>query len=288
MKYDLISPRSKDELLSEIKTRQGTPFRFVAGNTDLLLEIKKSKPTDLSLINLGLLDLPEMRSIQIENNGLRIGSLVTAAQLVDHDELGKRLPLLKKAAHSVASPQIREVATLGGNLCTASPAGDMSCALVALEAVIEILSDSGDLRTLPIGDFFHGVRKTDLKENEVLYSIWIPTQKIEGRIVSDFVKIGIRKSMEISIVALAYQFQLDSSGNIQKSGLALGSVAAVIPFAKSACQCLEGKNFNSIDEDTKQEFLGKVMEYAAPISDVRASAWYRTQVLSNITKAIFE
>ena len=120
------------------------------------------------------------------------------------------------------------MATVGGNLCTASPAGDIVCALMALKAACEILNIDGKLRTVPMGDFFLDVRKTALKKDEILRSITIPPNVQNSKLHSGFIKIGTRRSMECAVVSLAYHIQLDDTGNIIAAGVAIGSVAPTV------------------------------------------------------------
>ncbi len=293
MDFDVISPETTDELLEAISKQQNSNFRFGAGYTDLILELKGQEEEDLTVINLDRLNDEQFTAIQRTDDGIRLGSMVTAGQIVADKELQKQYPVLYEAALNLASMQIRQVATIGGNLCTASPAGDMSCALVALEADCEILNAKGELRIVHINDFFTGVRKTVLQKDEVLRSILITSPPMgempEGqRGLSSFIKVGTRQSMECSVVSLAHHILLDDNGNITHAGVAIGSSAPTIMFAQSACDFLIGKSFSGITESEKNEFADKIMEYASPISDIRASAWYREEVLHNISKSIFE
>ena len=202
--------------------------------------------------------------------------------------------MLHQAANTLASKQIRQVATVGGNICTASPAGDMATALVALEAICEILSTKNEIREVPLKEFMTGVRKTTLKKNEILRSISIPLRffatlrMTKNKNYSDFIKIGTRKSMECAIVSLAYHFLIDDEDKIQYAGIAIGSSAPTIKFTKSACDFLIGKRIKELNEDDITNFANKVIEYATPISDIRGSEWYRKQVLFNISKSILE
>lgn len=285
MDFDVISPRTKGELLDVIGANQNKNFRFGAGYTDLLLELQNKDTSDLLVVNLGLLKEDCFCTICVENEGLRLGALVTAGMIVANNFIKEEYPVLFQAVDSVASRQIRQTATIGGNLCTASPSGDMSCALVALQATCEILDNAGNLRVIPLKDFFTGVKKHALSKNEVLQSIFIPKNK-QSNCDSGFIKIGKRKSMEIAILSLAYHFQKDKNGVIVAAGLAIGAVAPVIRFTDSACDFLLGKS--QLSQAEKELFAQKVLEYAAPISDHRASEWYRREVLKNVSVGLFE
>ncbi|MDP8208634.1 MAG: FAD binding domain-containing protein [Candidatus Electryonea clarkiae] len=288
MNFNVASPETNEELFEVIAANQGRNFRFGAGCTDLLIELKKQPEKDLTVINLGYLNDPQFNSIENNDGSVRIGALVTANRITSDLTIQERLPVLYEAANQLASGQIRQVATIGGNLCTASPAGDMACALVALKAECEILSANGKVRVVPIEDFFTGVRKTDLKENEILRSVQIPVNNSGEKVHSGFIKVGVRRSMECSVVSLAYHIQITADDIITLAGIAIGSVAPTIKFASSACEYLTGKRFSEIGSSESEEFATKILEYASPISDIRASAWYREEVLFNISKSIFE
>ncbi|MDP6457426.1 MAG: FAD binding domain-containing protein, partial [Candidatus Marinimicrobia bacterium] len=195
--------------------------------------------------------------------------------------------VLIEAIESLASVQIRSVATVGGNICTASPAGDVSCALVALDADCEILTVNGDVRSVPLVEFFSGVKETVLKKDEVLRSVVVPLDKLDDKVLSGFVKVGTRNSMEIAIVSLAYHILTDEDGIISASGVAVGSVAETVIFTQKACDFIKEKNTLQMTKSDREQFADGVVEYAAPISDMRASEWYRRQVLWNISSNVF-
>ncbi len=290
--FDVISPGNVDELLLEIENNQSNNFRFGAGYTDLLLELRKQSGPKINVINLSNLNDPDFSSIVKSEINIRIGSLVTACEIVKNNDINELFPVLHKAANTLASKQIRQVATVGGNICTASPAGDIATALVALEAVCEILSTKNEIRVVPISEFMLGVRKTALKKNEILRSVVIPLRffaslrMTNDRIISDFIKIGTRKSMECAVVSLAYHILQDDEDKIRYAGIAIGSSAPTIKFTKNAYEFLIGKRIKELNDDDIIEFAKKVLEYASPISDIRGSEWYRKQVLFNISKSI--
>lgn len=282
MNFEITTPTTKTDLLKAIKSTKN--FRFGAGYTDLLMEFKKSPPKDLIVINLGQLNDKSFSSIAKTKTQFRIGAMVTASKIISDKFINDKFPVLHHAANNLASTQIRNVATIGGNLCTASPSGDVACALMALNATCEILSATNKIRKVSIKDFFIGVRKTVLKKNEILQSITIPINE-KGKLHSGFIKIGTRLSMECSVVSLAYHFKLDAKQKIKSAGIAIGSSAPTILFTQSACDFIKGK---TIDEIDKTQFAQKILSYASPISDIRGSAWYRKEVLFNISKNIFE
>ena len=286
MNFNTISPLTITELLEAIKSNQNNHFRFGAGYTDLILELQHQDENDLTIINLAKLNDSSLKNTSKTNLGIRIGALSTMANILDNNDLYV-FPVLIEAVKSLASPQIRATATIGGNICTASPAGDVSCALVSLNALCEIINSDGNIRTVPIVDFFTGVKTTVLQKDEFLRSVLIPTNSNGIEPVSGFIKIGNRNSMEIALVSLAFHITHDDKGVINNAGISIGSVAKTIMLAESASAFLKGKNINQLSVDDTNQFANLILNYANPISDIRASAWYRKQVLWNISKSIF-
>jgi aerobic carbon-monoxide dehydrogenase medium subunit len=287
MDFEIINATTTDELLKAIKDNQHNNFKIGAGYTDLILELKQQAVEDLTIINIAQLYESSFNAITEEDDYIVIGALVTASDIVNSKIIKELYPVLYQATLSVASTQIRNLATIGGNICHASPSADMSAALVALQAKCTILNSEGKKRTEPLVTFIQDVRKTSLAKNEILKSITI--QKNSGaNIKSGFEKVGTRNSMECSIVSLSYHIQYKNTGVIEKAGVSCGAVAPVIPYATSACDFFIGKNIKEISETDRITFAKKVLAYASPISDIRASEWYRKEVLFNLSKTIFE
>ena len=285
MDFNVVSPKTEEDLLSVISENQGSEFRFGAGFTDLLLELKGRFTSGLKVINISQLNEEKFNNIIDMGDYIHVGTNVTSQDLIESALLNMNYNVLKEAANSVASTQIRNAATIGGNICTASPSGDMSCALISLQSICEILNTNGEIREESLSEFIQNVRKTSLAKNEILRNVKIPKNNTEKQ-YSGFIKVGNRNSMEISIVSFAYHLQLNTIDKIIKAGIAIGSVAPRIPFAKDACIYLEGKIFNQILLNEREELAKKVLQYASPISDIRASEWYRKEVLYNICRDI--
>ena len=286
MDFYTVSPHTTAELLETIKQNQENHFRFGAGYTDLIPELQMQKQDDLTVINLAKLKDKDFTSISDSKEGSRIGALATMTDVLFNESLQK-FPALIEAVESLASVQIRSVATVGGNICTASPAGDVSCALVALDADCEILNTGGKIRTVPIAEFFTGIKTSVLKKNEILRNVLIPSFTSSERTVSGFIKIGNRNSMEIALASFAYHITADQDGVIASASAAIGSVAETIRYTASASEFLLGKNVDQLTKADSEKFANLVLEYANPITDIRASAWYRRKVLWNISKSIF-
>ena len=285
MDFDVINTTTKEELLKAIADNQNNDFRFGAGYTDLINQFSHQPVEGLTVINIANLNEPSFNSIKEEAESIILGTLVTATQLVNSKLIKEQYPVLHQAACSVASTQIRNSATIGGNVCNASPSADMSGALVALQAVCIVLNSNGEERREPLVSFIQGVGITSLAKNEILHQISIPMNN-HNNLISGFEKVGSRNSMEISIVSLAYHVQYNNDGIIEKAGVSCGAVAPTIPFVDSACDFLLGKNIHSLTGTDKKTFAQNVLEYAKPISDIRASAWYRKEVLYNLCRTI--
>lgn len=289
MNFQIISPETIQDLKKDIQRLQGQSFRFGAGYTDLLMELRKSPNPELTIVNLARVTDPDFTQIKWDENGFFLGAMVSAFQIHSHAEIEQHFPVLKMAAMQLASTQIRQVATVGGNLCTASPSGDLICALVALNAQLEIMNVHGELRSVSIHEFYLGVRKTVLNSDEFLYRIFIPFNFQEIQILhSTFIKIGTRKAMECSVVSLAYHIQLDNGGKVVHAGIGLGAVAPTVKYAESACHMLKNNHWVQWSPENKSTFVKLIMDCASPISDIRATAWYRTQVLHNLSLSILE
>src|ERR1039458_273833 len=231
MNFNVISPKNESELFDAMRNNLDG-FRFGAGYTDLILEIKKQDPKSLLVINLAQLNDDKFNSMNHDSDFLNIGSLISVASIENDAFIKQNFPVLHQAAKSLASSQIRQVATVGGNLCTASPSGDVACALVALNATCEVINTEEISRIIPIKEFFISPRKTIMKNDEILRRIIAPLIDKQTNIHSGFIKVGTRRSMECSVVSLAYHICYNSDGIITNAGIAIGAVAPTIRFTE--------------------------------------------------------
>ena len=287
MNFDIESPVTREELVQSLRKHQSANFRLGAGFTDLLIELKNSDQAELTLINLSQLEDEEFSGMSFNPTEFRVGALVTVAQISKNSAIQQNFPVLQQAALSLASGQIREVATIGGNICQASPSGDLSCALVALKATCEIMDMEGKIRHEALSGFFRGPGKTSLQKSEVLKSISIPVNQ-RKTLKSGFIKIGKRSAMECSIVSIGYHFQVEADGQVIQAGIAIGAVAPTVIFCSKAAAFLIKRNVNNLTEDDRLKVAELIQQAASPIDDLRASAWYRKEVLFNTARSIFE
>lgn len=242
----------------------------LAGGTDLMVEVNRGVRTIGHVVAVDR--IPELRGWSLEGDRadvLRLGAGTTCTDLAE-PALASLVPALAQAARTVGSPQIRNTATLGGNLATASPAGDTLPVLAALDAEIELQS-AGGARRLPLDEFVTGVKANALIPGELITVIRVPV--LEGP--QEFLKVGTRNAMVIAVTSLA--LVVDRPGRNVR--VALGSVAPVPLRAVEAevlvAERLDFENMASPDSDLVDRFADLVADAARPIDDHRSSAAYR-------------
>ncbi|OPY77302.1 MAG: Nicotinate dehydrogenase FAD-subunit [Syntrophorhabdus sp. PtaU1.Bin153] len=245
-----------------------------AGGTDLLVKVRAGMIRPVSLVCLERLD--DFRGIRDEGDTFSIGACTPHTEIVTSSAIDAFLQVLKKAVHVLGSPPIRNMATLGGNICTASPAGDTLPALYALDAELELWSRS-HVRRLPIDQFITGPGKTTLRKGEVLAAVRV--RKPAGKFIHHFEKVGQRQAMSISIANLAALVKVDQTDTIENISLAWGSVGPTIVRSREVETALKGTKLSV--EGLKQVFP-LIDRALSPISDVRASSTYRRRVSANL------
>jgi xanthine dehydrogenase molybdopterin binding subunit/xanthine dehydrogenase small subunit len=272
-------PTSVAELL-RLKN-ENPEARLIAGATELGLDITKrfkKFPTLISTEAVG-----ELKTITSTADEWRIGAAVTLTEI--KDRLGKEFPALNDMLRVFGSRQIRNRATMGGNIVTASPIGDSAPVLLALDARVIMASLSGE-RTVPIGEFFISYRKTALQSNEILKEIIIPrggpktglTRKCE------WFKVSKRREMDISTVAGCFTVDMDTENIVRHARLAYGGVAALPVRALKTEAALLGKIWN---ENTIRDVKPILRAEFAPISDVRGSADFRRELIISLLEKFF-
>jgi len=272
-----LRPASLEKLFAALA---GYPdARLIAGATDLGLEITKRFQRFPTLISIEA--IAELNEIDSSDTEWRIGAATTLTKL--DDLLGAEFPEIREMLSVFGSRQIRNRATLGGNLVTASPIGDSAPVLLALDANLVIASATGE-RVLPLDEFFVSYRKTALQPGEILKSIVIPRPQPGIQTRRRFYKASKRREMDISTVAACFAVTLDESGTITKARLAYGGVAALPVRAKKAEQALVGKRWS---DSTCEEVVPLLKKEFTPISDVRGSAAYRQQLIANLLRKFF-
>ncbi len=245
--------------------------RYVAGGTDLIVRIKSGVERPPALISLR--SIPELTAVQSRSGGLRIGAGALLGDLLDHPEMGARHPALREAIAAMGSVQIRNSATLGGNLCNASPAADAAPPLLVYEAEVEVLGSDGAVGRLPIDRLFVGPGRTALQADAVLTAITLPTPDPELR--SLFMRKQ-RVHMDLAIASVAVALRIDGAGLCRDVRVAAGAVAPVPLRLRSTEAVLEGRRPTA---DLLAAAAEAAMGEVAPITDVRSQAEYRRRIV---------
>lgn len=247
----------------------------VAGATDLMLDLQRTSPTpeNSGVALLDLWGLPDCSRVAVTDDEVEIGCAVTHNQVIASKGLDPALDLLRMACLEIGSPQLRNRATVIGNIVTASPANDTISALVALDSTVVIDSASAT-RELPIREFFTGFRTTALNDFELIRCIRIP--KWNPKTTGTWLKVGNRSAQAISVIHAGIVLELDeATSSIIRADIAIGSVSEVVSVSSSAREYLVGKALN---EETAEGAARAAAEEISPIDDIRGTAAYRRAV----------
>jgi carbon-monoxide dehydrogenase medium subunit len=267
MKFEYHRPRTLEEARSLKAGISGS--RYVSGGTDLLLRMKSGQESPPALVSLRT--LPELSVIAV-NDSTAIGAATTFTQILEHEEICTRFPVFGQAVRAIGSVQIRNAATLGGNLCNAIPCADSAPALLVLDAKLRTL-DTGGRRDIPIEEFFLGPRETCLGPAEILEKIIIEPPPRDGRGI--FLKKG-RTEEDLALASVAVLLVLDpGTETCRRARVAAGSVAPTPLRLREVEALLEGRKITPELLDRARE---TAREGISPISDVRASADYRRHI----------
>jgi xanthine dehydrogenase small subunit len=249
---------------------------LIAGGTDLGLELSHHRKTFDVLVSLE--NVAELKIIRDTNEVLEIGAGVTLTHI--EKKLHGIFPALDEMLHWFAARQVRNRATMGGNLGTASPIGDLPPVLLSLDASVKLANKNGE-RVVQASEFFTGYRQTAMQKNEIIVSVLIPKLLERGAVkrFSQSYKVGKRGTDDISIVAASFVIDLDRNDSITKARLAYGGVAAVPARALDAEAILTGKRWN---EKTMLLAKEKLKTAFNPLSDFRGSAQYRNMLVANL------
>ncbi|MBP2627545.1 MAG: medium FAD-binding subunit of molybdenum enzyme [Firmicutes bacterium] len=269
---DVLFPRTIQELRELFVSYPDG--RILAGGTDLLVQIRKqgNKPSTLFSVE----HLAQLQRVEVNETELFIGAGVTHQQLLECPIIKQHFPVLYDALSVLGSPPIRHSGTLGGNVCTASPAGDTLPPLYVLGAKIAI-SEQTAQRCVPIAQFIRGPGHTILKQGEFVTGIYIPLPM--PNTFSAYYKVGKRKALAISIASLAVMLELNSDETVKNLKLAWGSVGPTVMMLPAVEDFLKGK---ILSDEVLAQAGEMVMLSTKPIDDIRASAEYRRHLTANL------
>ena len=270
---------SADEAI-RILAQKGERARIVAGATDLILELERGVRRGVDTL-IDITRIPDLNRIHLDEDGIiHLGPLVTHNDAAASSLLASRAYPLARASWEVGAPQIRNRATVAGNLITASPANDTITPLMALNASVTLLSVRGE-RTVPLREFYTGVRKNVMQPDEMLVDISFPAMKETER--GTFVKIALRRAQAISVVNAAVILDTSTSlsaglraDTVHSASITLGAVTPIIAHATEAEKFLAGK---PLSDEVLNEAAKLAVQASRPIDDIRASAAYRKEMV---------
>ncbi len=276
-RYEYYQPRSLEEAFGLMKKYQGRA-RFVAGGTDAMIRVKQKVWEPEALISLRW--IADLRGIQKTGRFLRLGSMTLWREIETDPLVARFAPALAEAAPMVANPQIRNVASIGGNLCNAAPSADGAPPLMVMEALL-IIAGAGGEREVPIVEFFQGPGRHCMAPDEVLSAIVIPEMPVHSGMA--FLKSG-RVTQDIAVANVAVSVEM-ADGVCKKCRVAAGAVGPVPMRLKGVETFVEGKE---ITPELLLEIQDKAAKEVTPITDVRSTEVYRRTVTGVMVKRALE
>jgi len=274
-----FAPTSLDQAVECLK---GGNVTILAGGTDLTPQSQAGRIKFRETL-MNIRHIPQMSGITLEGKEIRIGALATITEIMEHPLVREHLPVLIEACDHFASDQIRNAGTIGGNICNASPAGDTLIPLLVLDACVELASmPEATLyqHCMPISTFFTGPGKTRKSLCELVTGVRIPVP--DANHVSRFYKHGTRPALDISTISIGVAGTLHD-GVLSNVRVAFGAVAPTPVRADKTEKALEGRR---LDAATIEAAAIAARDEVTPIDDVRATAWYRKEMIHNMTKRI--
>jgi CO/xanthine dehydrogenase FAD-binding subunit len=272
--YQLVAAANLGEALDLLAMDNGT-WRPFAGGTDLMVLLEAGKLPHKHYVNIW--NLKELRGINVSDTEVTLRALTTYTEVRAHAVLREEFPMLCQAARETGGLAIQNRGTLGGNIANASPAADSPPALLAYDAELELISNSG-ARRIPYAKFHRGYKQMDLRADELLSAIYLPRPRTPR--LHYYRKVGTRKAQAISKVCFAGVAEV-ANNTLAHVRIALGSVAPV-PIR---CERTEAFLLNRpLDDETIQSALAALADEIAPIDDIRSTRDYRLAVSLNLLK----
>ena len=274
--FEYLRPGSAKEAV-QMKTEFGNRARYWAGGTDMVLRWQRAIDDFDYCIDITFLE--ELDYILVEDNRIRIGAMTLLSTLERADRKHPLLKTLSDVTKLMCTPQTRTLATVGGNMCNASPAADLTPPFIAMDADA-VISTGSEVRTVPMDRFFEGVNRT-VAGDDLLSEIVIPLPQGQRKAAS-YHRID-RTVVDIALVNASTAISVDDANCIARAGVALGAVAPVVIRSPGAEQLLEGRSMDLLSEQDIEKAGEIASSDARPISDVRASAEYRRAMIKVMT-----
>jgi CO/xanthine dehydrogenase FAD-binding subunit len=276
--YELVAPKNLVSALETLAREPGV-WKPFAGGTDLMVLLEAGKLPHRKFLSIW--KLPELRNIEITEDSIAIGALVTYTQIRSQSILQREFPLLCRAASETGSIATQNRGTIGGNIANASPAADTPPALAVYHTEIELISARGT-RRLPYGEFHTGYKRTQARADELIGRVHLRRTQAVGK--HYFRKVGTRRAQAISKVCFAGAGRFES-GRLTDVRIALGSVAPTVLRAIQTEQILCGDKISTALLQAAQATLRREI---SPIDDMRSTAIYRSRVAQNLLAEFFE
>jgi carbon-monoxide dehydrogenase medium subunit len=273
--FDLQEALTLEEA-SDLVERYSPDARLLAGGTDLLVDLKTGRITSRRLVSINRIDA--LRGVSMTDRGMRIGALVTPTDLSIHQTLSGRFDAIRDATRNMAARQIRNVATVGGNISSAVPCADLPPILMAMNATA-VLRSSSRRREVPLDSFFLGPRETVLQRGEVLEQIFVPVPA--PRFGAAYERFSLRDGNAIAVAGVAAALLLGEDNTIRDARIVLGAVAPIPTLASTVASNLIGQE---AEDEAFATAADLAAEAAAPISDVRGSADFRRDLVRVLTR----
>ena len=276
--YAYVAPQSVAEVVTilEDHAKSDTRAQLLAGGTDLLVQMRGADKTPRTIVDIK--KLAETNKLEIGGSEIYIGAAIPSAVLFENDELKRLLPGLLEASDLIGSTQVQGRATMGGNLCNASPAGDSIPAMIAANAVCDIANAAGG-RQLPVAEFVTGVGRNALAAGEFLLGITIPTPADNTR--DAYLRFIPRTEMDIAVAGAGVQLSMLADGTCSDARVSIGAVAPTALLVAAAAEALIG---SKLDDAALNAAGAACTDAASPISDKRGTAEYRRKVIAVLCK----
>lgn len=275
-RFDMFVPENLDDLLQYLDSH-GSEVHLIANGTDLINRIQRKQVIPKTLVDLT--GLPEFKYVKEEKEMIKIGGLTTMSELIASRVMDPRYDVFREVAMKFGGPSIINMATVGGNICSASSSEDLLPVLLVLDAEVQVRNIHG-ARTLRVEDFVKGKRMTDLKPNEIL--VETSFKDLEPRSACSFEKVGMRNSLIIAFVNCAVYLKLAENKMCEEVRIAFNRVNGKIPQrARQTEKTMKGKKLN---EQSLSDAVATLRNELKLSSDFRASEEYRLEVACAIFK----
>ncbi|MBI4458712.1 MAG: xanthine dehydrogenase family protein subunit M [Acidobacteria bacterium] len=261
---------------SEWMARYAPDARLLAGGTDLLVDLKIGRVSVGHVVSLNR--IAALRDVKGTEQGVRIGALVTPNQLASSPVIREQFPAILDATRDLAAPQIRNMATVGGNIASAVPSGDLPPILIVMNASVILWSPSGE-REVPLDRFFVGPRQTLRRDEEILTEIHVPYPP--HGFGAAYARFSLREANACAVATVAASLLLGENQIVREARICVGAVAPTPVLLQRERLLLPGKK---VEEKTLQQAAEEAMEASHPISDIRGSAEYRRELVGILTR----